>query len=390
MSILWQFESCFFWFRNSRYRSCRRSDISFLVIVSLRFLISNLFIALFKSIEYFVRNPNEIDLAIRQIKQGREMLEQLLIFTRGGLVLWSSCRALGNALKGSPIDALIRSCLLEERSADSSFSHESYTLKWAFHNELGLVFVAVYQRILHLLYVDDLLSSVRREFSAVYDPKRTVYDDFDETFRQLQKEAEARAEEMKKLKQSGRAPPVQAKKGSAGQRALTGSQGNGTKKGSSGSTKDDSDGDLGNGRLLSNGVDHSVKGTNKSRVVSKGKENGAPETGAFDVNKLKMRLKTGKKGDGDKKSAPTKGETKKAVKKNRVWDDSPVEESRLDFTDERGDEGMEREVVVVRGESMMDKEEVISSESEGEEEDEVEGAKPGAKKKSWFTSMFQR
>jgi signal recognition particle receptor subunit alpha len=305
-------------------------------------------------------------------------------------VLWSSCRALGNALKGSPIDALIRSCLLEERSADSSFSHESYTLKWAFHNELGLVFVAVYQRILHLLYVDDLLASVRGEFSAVYDPKRTVYDDFDETFRQLQNEAEARAEEMKKLKQSGRALPAQAKKGGSGQRAFTGSQGNGTMKGSGGAKKDDSDDDLGNGRLLSNGVDHGVKGANKSRVVSMGKENGTPEKRAFDVNKLKMRSKTGKKVDGDMKSGSTKREPKKAVKKNRVWDDSPVEESRLDFTDERGDEGIEGEVAVVRGESMMDKEELISSESEGGEEDEVEGAKPGTKKKGWFTSMFQR
>ncbi|KAJ4803039.1 Signal recognition particle receptor subunit alpha [Rhynchospora pubera] len=318
------------------------------------------------------------------------MLEQLLIFTRGGLVLWSSCRALGNALKGSPIDALIRSCLLEERSADSSFSHESYTLKWAFHNELGLVFVAVYQRILHLLYVDDLLSAVRREFSEIYDPKRISYDDFDEMFRQLQKEAEARAEEMKKLKQSGRALPVQTKKGGAGQRALTGVQGNGAKKGTGGgAAKDDSDGDMGSGRLLSNGVDNGTKGINKSRVASMGKENGAPDTGAFDVNKLKMRSKTGKKGDGEKKSAPTKGEPKKAVKKNRVWDDKPVEESKLDFTDEKGDERMEREVVVVRGESMMDKEEVISSESEGEEEDELEGAKPEAKKKGWFSSMFK-
>ncbi|MEI4878412.1 hypothetical protein, partial [Klebsiella pneumoniae] len=60
------------------------------------------------------------------------MLEELLIFTRGGLILWSSCRALGGsaALKGSPIDALIRSCLLEERSADASFSQDTYALKW--------------------------------------------------------------------------------------------------------------------------------------------------------------------------------------------------------------------------------------------------------------------
>ena len=37
----------------------------------------------------------------------------------------------------------------------------SYTLKWNFHNELGLVFVAVHQRILSLTYVDDLLEQGR-------------------------------------------------------------------------------------------------------------------------------------------------------------------------------------------------------------------------------------
>ena len=137
------------------------------------------------------------------------MLEELLIFTRGGLILWSSCRALGAAaLKGSPIDALIRSCLLEERSADASFSQDNYALKWTFHNDLGLVFVAVYQKILHLLYVDDLLAAVRREFSQIYDPKRTSYDDFGDIFRQLHREVEARAEEMKKSKQALSSRPL--------------------------------------------------------------------------------------------------------------------------------------------------------------------------------------
>ena len=135
------------------------------------------------------------------------MLEQLLIFTRGGLILWT-CKELGNALKGSPIDTLIRSCLLEERSGAASFNYDapgaSYTLKWTFHNELGLVFVALYQRILHLLYVDDLLAMVKKEFAEIYDPKRTVYHDFDETFRQLRMEAEARAEELKKSNPVGR------------------------------------------------------------------------------------------------------------------------------------------------------------------------------------------
>ncbi|KAL3812652.1 hypothetical protein ACJIZ3_013920 [Penstemon smallii] len=132
------------------------------------------------------------------------MLEQLLIFSRGGLILWAY-KEHGNALKGSPIDALITSVLLEERSGADSYNYDapgaSYTLKWTFHNELGLVFVAVYHRILHLLYVDDLLSMVKQEFSEIYDPKKTSYNDFDDIFQQLKMDAEARAEEIKKSNQ---------------------------------------------------------------------------------------------------------------------------------------------------------------------------------------------
>ncbi|KAJ0970242.1 hypothetical protein J5N97_023119 [Dioscorea zingiberensis] len=323
------------------------------------------------------------------------MLEQLLIFTRGGLILWT-CKELGNALKGSPIDALIRSCLLEERSADASFDYDSYTLKWSFHNELGLVFVAVYQRVLRLIYVDELLLSVRREFSQIYDPKRTSYDDFDETFRQLCCEAEARAEEMKKSKQSVRNQPANSKK-------QVMAQGNAKQKGGSNgnvnSGKDDGDGDgelkkkrgLANG--TANGHGNGIKDSSAPNVVvSKGKENGHPDSGAFDVSKLqKLRQKGGKKaengGAGGKGSG--KAEPKKIVKKNRVWDDSPVE-SKLDFTDpgdERGDE-VGQVVAVEQGQSMMDKDEDVSSESE-EEENEVEDVKAGPKKKGWFSSVFQ-
>lgn len=72
------------------------------------------------------------------------MLDAFFIFTKGGIVLWSFSLA---ALKGNPVDSLIRSCLLEERAGESSYAYTSdntgYTLKWSFHNELDLVFVAV-------------------------------------------------------------------------------------------------------------------------------------------------------------------------------------------------------------------------------------------------------
>ncbi|ONK57052.1 uncharacterized protein A4U43_C10F16110 [Asparagus officinalis] len=325
------------------------------------------------------------------------MLEQLLIFTRGGLILW---KEISNALKGSPIETLIKSCLLEERSAEASFNYDAgggggaYTLKWTFSNDLGLVFVAVYQRILNLLYVEDLLMAVRREFEQIYDPKRVKYDDFDEIFRQLREEAEARAEEIKKLKQSGKNQNVLL-----GKKGGVGSQMNKKKNGKIGhgdgnsKNKDDGDGDE---NKENNGAKESRSITN---VVVKDKENGKPEAGAFDVNKLqKLRAKGGKKTDtntntgvfgGNNKGM--KGEVKKIVKKNRVWDDSKKENVKLDFTDPVGEGGDEvREVVAVdEGESMMDKEEIVSSEGEDDDDEEMESAKPSARKKGWFSSMFQ-
>ncbi|KAJ6821485.1 signal recognition particle receptor subunit alpha [Iris pallida] len=337
------------------------------------------------------------------------MLEQLLIFTRGGLILWT-CKEISNALKGSPIETLIKSCLLEERSADASFNYDvsgggGYTLKWTFSNDLGLVFVAVFQRIFHLLYVDDLLAAVRREFSQIYDPKRTNYDEFGEIFRQLEKEAEARGEEMRKLKQGGKNSNQQSKKGN-GQKTGSELKKKGAGSDSNNSEKDDSDGDKGprlaNGK--SNGQGNGIKVSRSlPDVVSKGKENsntnGNPDSGAFNVDKLqkKMRAKGGKKPadngnnifGGGKKGAKVAAEPKKAVKKNRVWDDSPKEDAKVDFSDPVGEGGDQvLDVVAVdQGESMMDKEEDMSSESE--EDEEVETAKPSAKKKGWFSSMFQ-
>lgn len=325
------------------------------------------------------------------------MLEQLLIFTRGGLILWT-CKELGNALRGSPIDTLIRTCLLEERSGAASYNYDvpgvSYTLKWTFHNELGLVFVAVYQKILHLLYVDDLLAMVKREFSEIYDPKRMVYDDFDETFRQLRKEAEARAEEMKKSKQVMAKPVTNLGKKQGQQMQKSGFEGGNKKKSGGGeSGKDGADDD--DNVKTENGHSHGDV-ANGGRV--NGKENGTNNTnnGAFDVNKLqKLRSKGGKKVNPVVNNKVSKEEPKKKpAKKNRVWDDKPPE-TKLDFTDPGSENGDSHMVVpqVIEGESMMDKDEIVSGDSEYEEDDNGDAEtdkKVDSKKKGWFSSMFQR
>lgn len=324
------------------------------------------------------------------------MLEQLLIFTRGGLILWT-CKELGNALKGSPIDTLIRSCLLEERSGDASYNYDapgaSYALKWTFNNDLGLIFVAVYQRILHLLYVDDLLNMVKREFSQVYDPTRTVYNDFDDVFRQLQKEAEARSVELKKSSKV-MSQPAGGRNSKQGQAtALAGGRSQKVNA-SAAPASGDSDKDVAKvGKKLENG--HSSNGHHTASVVKTNKANGVSEAGAFDKDQLqkKLRSKAGKKTDTVANKAPKEESKKKITKKNRVWGDLPAKDPKLDYTDPVDVQGDNNNIELVptnHQESLMDKDEILSSDSESDEEEEAgTEANPNAKKKGWFSSMFQ-
>jgi signal recognition particle receptor subunit alpha len=68
------------------------------------------------------------------------MLDYFAIFTKGGALLWTL--QFTTAIKHNPIEALnalIRGCLLEERSADTVFTFTpktgpQQTLKWAFDN----------------------------------------------------------------------------------------------------------------------------------------------------------------------------------------------------------------------------------------------------------------
>ncbi|CAI9280846.1 unnamed protein product [Lactuca saligna] len=252
----------------------------------------------------------EVGSGIRSRTRNVRAVSQLLIFTKGGLILWAS-------------------------SYKYDVPGVSYTLKWTFHNELGLVFVVVYQKILFLLYVDDLLSMVKREFFEIDDPKRIVYDDFDETFRQLRKEAEAHVEDMKK-----------SKHGMSKQVSNIGKK---------------------QGQMQKSGFE----------VEYRGKENGDNNTnrGAFDVNKLqKIRCKGVKKTSNNlvlnkvSKEEPKK----KPAKRDRVWDDSPKEKkTMLDFTDPGSENGHSFMVVEqVKGESIIDKDEIVNSDSENEEDDD--------------------
>ncbi|GAC72537.1 FOG: RRM domain [Moesziomyces antarcticus T-34] len=99
------------------------------------------------------------------------MLDHFTIFTKNGLVLWSKTfsPALSSAdASANPVNALIKQAFLEQRTADHKFDKDGYTLRWTFANELDLTFVVVYQRILQLSYIEELLDNVRSLFTDLF------------------------------------------------------------------------------------------------------------------------------------------------------------------------------------------------------------------------------
>ncbi|KAJ2777130.1 hypothetical protein H4R18_005304 [Coemansia javaensis] len=95
------------------------------------------------------------------------MLDQFAIATKGGVVLWSREYT---DIAGRPVDALVRDVLIESARTDSTkYISGPYALQWAFANELNVMFVAVYQKMLQLPYVEDLLRHVRRHFVARFE-----------------------------------------------------------------------------------------------------------------------------------------------------------------------------------------------------------------------------
>lgn len=94
------------------------------------------------------------------------MLDLFSIFSKGGIVLW--CFQSTSDIFSPSVNALIRSVILQERSGNNTYNHNSLTLQYKLDNEFELVFVVAYQRILQLSYVDKFLNDVHLEFRDKY------------------------------------------------------------------------------------------------------------------------------------------------------------------------------------------------------------------------------
>ncbi|KAH7090174.1 signal recognition particle, alpha subunit, N-terminal-domain-containing protein [Paraphoma chrysanthemicola] len=101
------------------------------------------------------------------------MLDTFEILTTSGVVLWSRTYV---PVGANVINSLIRDVFIEERiipqaedaGAKPTYKKEGYTLKWTASKDLGLIFVAVYQSLVHLTWIDKLLDNVRALFVGLY------------------------------------------------------------------------------------------------------------------------------------------------------------------------------------------------------------------------------
>lgn len=102
------------------------------------------------------------------------MLDALSISMPSGLVLWqksySSDPASSNA--GGPLNSLVQEVLLnnERNTSASSNRHDknAQSCMWTLANDLGLIFVVVWPRILHLTYLEKLLETMKTLFISMF------------------------------------------------------------------------------------------------------------------------------------------------------------------------------------------------------------------------------
>lgn len=298
------------------------------------------------------------------------MLDYFCIFTKGGVLLWAMSFT---ALKGDPVNSLIRTCLLEERSGEASFAYTSpsggaYTLRWALNNALGLVFVAVYQRALKLAYVGDLLDRASRVFSPSYKVDCFAYPGFDAPFQRMLRECEARADAAKR-------PSLAAGTVATAQQATK--HVNGAAKGASATSAASSESE--DATTEEEGNDERapalppVNGAGAGDSDSSAAEDSAASGTAFNASLLSKKKMGRRTGPGPKAAArstkeaqPAKPPAKKPTKQARRWDAVGMsagggeEGAQLDFTDGTAGERDAEAVSDLLQPSLVDVEEEVA------------------------------
>lgn len=280
------------------------------------------------------------------------MIDAFYIFTKGGLLLWSTQLV---KVKGNPIDRLIKEVLLEERVGETFATLDSYNLKWKLLNEMDLFFVVVYQGILQIAYLEGLLSMAAKEFNHhianSFGSGLTIkHVDFDQDFLRCRQKAD------KELKESRRP---------GGMRSFAD-----TKKGA----------DVQKNREEKGLPAPAKKG--KSGGADGEKDEDDEEDDAAKVAEARAKLAAGKtKGKKDESKKDAEAPKPKKGKEARHWDGGKASKSlmqELDFSKNKPDEAdfaaKQAEFLGSGDEEDFDAEvESLSSGSEAEEEKKDDG-----------------
>lgn len=290
------------------------------------------------------------------------MIDAFYIFTKGGLLLWSTQLV---KVKGNPLDRLIREVLLEERVGETNASLDSYSMKWKLVSEMDLFFVAVYQGILQISYLEGLLSLVSKEFLAkVVNDFGTGLNlkhvDFNEEFRKAISQADKEHLAAKKAAAAKRSNQV----------STNGQNNSSPKKGKNGEGKENVEGNDED----EDGADGDGAAQVKGRAVVKGSP-----------------AKSGKKEEN--------GEQKKKGKEARVWGGEGKVTAQsmkdLDFSKKLGADEDEAEFLKKQAEfvgdqadqeKFMNEDEVasLSGSSDGEEEQQNTAPKANTRSSGLF------
>ncbi|XP_043284577.1 signal recognition particle receptor subunit alpha homolog isoform X2 [Venturia canescens] len=303
------------------------------------------------------------------------MLDLFTIFSKGGIVLW--CFQSTSQIFTPSVNALIRSVILQERSGNNIFDHDSLRLQYKLDNEFELVFVVAYQKILQLSYVDKFLNDVHLEFRDRFKNELQTSQwfsnyDFHDDYEKILVSAEQWGKQQAKMPRQMRTfdESLKSKKTVA----------------SMIERKDDKD----------TKKQVKIQEPPKSEAVIKEpviEENGDAECDVFLANRLRLAQKMGgpkKKADKQKSPKP-----EKVGKKPRVWELGGTNKdlASLERTKDRPEEAgeyVQADTTLIgkmKG-GIRDLEVESSSEEEYEEEhnQEMQTTKPQAVKKS--SGMF--
>ncbi|KAF8777844.1 Signal recognition particle receptor subunit like protein [Argiope bruennichi] len=304
------------------------------------------------------------------------MLDLFTIFSKSGIVLW--CFQGTSQIFTSPVNALIRSVILQERGVNENFTYEGLTLKYKLDNEFELVFVVAYQKILQLSYVDKFLDDVHLEFRDKYRKNLNVSDffgnyDFTHEFHKI----------LRKCEDYGRKIAEQPRKMRTFDESLK--------------SKKTVASMIENKNEPKTKEKEAAKNTSPKNDVNKlplsskpviSEENGIDENDSVVKlrSKFQQKQSKGKKAESKKSPAP-----KDKSKKPRIWDmaGSAREASVLDFS-KKGEDGSMTNGFEPSEEAFCDRMEVgkykgplrhVETESESEEESDEEEEEVSTKKK---------